>query len=52
MIDESKLKACEKKYEIIGFYKGTLMKEDKQDDLTTLIFYIYIDIYNMPEPSD
>lgn len=42
VIDESKLKACEKKYEIIGFYKDTLMKEDKQDDLTTLIFYICI----------
>ena len=41
-IDESKLKACEKKYEIIGFYKGALMKEDRQDDLTTLIFYICI----------
>lgn len=41
-IDEGKLKACEKKYEIIGFYKGSLMKEDRQDDLTTLIFYICI----------
>ena len=41
-IDEDKLKACEKKYEIAGFYKGTLMKEDRQDDLTTLIFYICI----------
>ena len=41
-IDEGKLKVCEKKYEIIGFYKGSLMKEDRQDDLTTLIFYICI----------
>ena len=39
---EGKLKVCEKKYEIIGFYKGSLMKEDRQDDLTTLIFYICI----------
>ena len=41
-IDEGKLKVCEKKYEIIGFYKGSLMKEDRSDDLTTLIFYICI----------
>lgn len=42
VIDEGKLKVCEKKYEIIGFYKGLLMKEDRSDDLTTLIFYICI----------
>lgn len=42
VIDEGKLKVCEKKYEIIGFYKGSLMKEDRSDDLTTLIFYICI----------
>ena len=44
-IDEGKLKVCEKKYEIIGFYKGSLMKEDRSDDLTTLIFYICIGVF-------
>ena len=40
VIDEGKLKVCEKKYEIIGFYKGSLMKEDRSDDLTTFTFVL------------